>query len=74
MLNYKGICILEIMRLILRFFVVNDIEDMYYNWVCDEEVIWYLIWKEYKDINRISLVVVFWVKFYNEKEFYNWVI
>lgn len=74
MLNHKGTCILETTRLILRPFVVNDIEDMYYNWACDEEVTRYLTWKEHKDINRTSLAVALWVKSYNEKEFYNWVI
>ena len=74
MLSHKGTSILETNKFILRQFTLSDIEDMYYNWASDKEVVKYLTWVEHTNIKKTAMVIEFWEKSYKNKEYYNWAI
>lgn len=70
----KGTITIETDRLILRRFRVEDAEGMFKNWASDPEVTKFLTWPAHKDVNVTKYLLTDWVKRYEEKGCYNWVM
>jgi len=77
-LNHKGTVKLETERLLLRRFIPDDLEPMFYNcW--NNQNVWK--WTSYEPMNSIDDVLTlnnifteFWFAKYNKDDFYNWAI
>jgi len=69
-----GTIIIETNRLLLRPFINEDYENMFYNWANDSEVTKYLSWKAHKSTLETKALVEMWVKEYANLNFYQWVI
>jgi len=73
-MNNKGTRTLETERLILRRFVVEDAQAMYDNWASDPEVTRFLTWPPHGSAQLTKQLLEDWVKQYENKAYYNWVI
>jgi ribosomal-protein-alanine N-acetyltransferase len=73
-MEHLGTKELETKRLILRKFTLNDAENMFKNWVNDDEVTKYLTWSSHKDINVTINIIEQWIKNYEKDDSYNWAI
>ena len=66
---------LETERLILRRFELNDLEELFYNgYITDEKMTEDLSWKPCKTIEEQRKIIEDWVKLYENKDFYKWLI
>ena len=65
---------LETERLLLRNFVLEDVEAVYRNWASDDEVTKFLMWNSHKDLDITRFVVDDWVNSYKNSDFYQWAI
>lgn len=65
---------LETKRLVLSRFTLDDANDMFNNWACDDEVTRYLTWKPHKDIEDTIKVLSYWIKEYEKENTYRWCI
>lgn len=74
MLLHKGTERINTERLLLRRFQLADVEDMFKNWASDSEVTKFLTWKPHKSIEDTKKIIELWVKDYDNKNYYNWVI
>lgn len=74
MLSHKGTGTIETERLILRRFTIDDAENMYNNWVSDNEVCKYMRWMPHKSIEETEKCISNWIGLYNKEAFYLWVI
>ena len=61
-MNHKGTVRLETERLVLRAFVIEDIEAGFRNWMSDERVTEFLRWPTHKDISISERVINEWVE------------
>ena len=74
-MEHLGTIELDTERLILRRFSIDDAENMFKNWVNDDEVTKYLTWPTHKNIDETKYVIEnIWLKNYSKNDFYNWVI
>ena len=74
MLNHLGTKTIETERLILRRAKVEDAQAMFDNWCSDAEVTKYLTWPAHENIGITKMVLDFWIKGYEQKDFYQWMI
>ena len=74
LLSHCGTLTLNTDRLILRKFVLNDSEKIYYNWADDEETVKYLSWKKHANILETINIVKQWVIYYKNLDYYRWCI
>lgn len=65
---------LETSRLILRRFEKDDAKDMYENWAKDEEVVKFLTWKKYEDVEEANKTISSWIENYKKDDFYEYAI
>ena len=65
---------LETKRLILRPFVLNDAEEMFYSWANDPEVTKYLTWNAHENVEISKMIVGQWVEQYDKPERLNFAI
>lgn len=73
-MNHTGTPILETMRLVLRPFVLTDVEDMFANWASDPEVTKFLTWPTHTSVEVSRYVLNDWVPHYAETNYYHWAI
>lgn len=73
-MNHLGTVTLETKRLKLRKFTVLDAENMYKNWASDNEVTKFLTWSAHTNAEVTRDLLSNWVKNYEKKDYYNWVI
>ena len=73
-MNHKGTIVIETERLILRPFVMEDIETAYRNWGGDPEVSKYLHWQCHRDREDTREVLSMWIDGYQKPDFYQWAI
>lgn len=73
-MNHKGTILLETDRLILRKFVIDDVEAMYHNWASKDEVTKFLPWPTHSDVEITRAVLSGWIDDYNKADCYNWAI
>ena len=69
-MEHLGTKQIETARLILRQFIIDDVEKMYQNWANDDEVTKYLMWESHKDKNVTKNVLEDWIKNYSKNDFY----
>lgn len=65
---------LETDRLILRQYKLTDAEDMFENWVTDEEAARFWEWTPHMDISETKSLLKQWIAEYSDNEYYHWVI
>ena len=65
---------LETERLILRRFVLEDVEAMYRNWASDENVTKYLTWSAHSSADTSKAVLKEWTASYKNDNYYQWAI
>lgn len=65
---------LETERLILRRYRVQDANDMFANWVTDQEVTRFWDWEPHKDIATTQSLLKQWINEYEKMDYYHWVI
>jgi len=73
-MEHLGTKQIETARLILRKFLIDDVEKMYQNWANDDDVTKYLMWESHKDKNVTKNVLEDWIKNYSKNDFYQWAI
>jgi len=73
-MEHLGTKQIETERLILRQFIMDDIEKVYQNWANDDEVTKYLMWESHKDKNVTKAILEDWIKNYSKNDFYQWAI
>ncbi len=72
MMHHTGTIELETKRLILRRFTLDDAAQMYENWASDTEVTRYLTWDAHQGVEITQLIVLTWLKNYEEATCYHW--
>ncbi len=65
---------LETNRLILRKYVIDDAEDMFFNWASDPEVTRFLTWPTHSSLEISKKVLSEWILNYSDDNYYNWAI
>jgi len=73
-MNHLGTVELETARLKLRRFTIEDAENMYKNWASEDEVTKFLTWPTHASVDVTRELLSHWVKEYENKNYYNWVI
>lgn len=73
-MNHLGTVELETIRLKLRRFTIEDAENMYKNWASEDEVTRFLTWPPHASAEVTRELLSHWVKEYENKNYYNWVI
>ncbi len=73
-MNHLGTVELETARLKLRRFTIEDAENMYKNWASEDEVTRFLTWPTHANVEVTRELLSRWVKEYENKNYYNWVI
>ena len=73
-MNHKGTIVIETERLLLRPFVMEDIEAAYANWGGDPEVSKYLHWECHRNTDDTREVLSMWIDGYKKNDFYQWAI
>ena len=68
----KGTIKLETERLILRRFVLDDANAMFYNWASDPEVTKYLLWPPHDSVEVSRKVLTDWIREYDKPDYYQW--
>lgn len=74
MMKLLGTRELETKRLLLRRFVLEDAEDMYYNWASDPEVTKYLTWPTHSSCEITKMLLREWISKYKDEDYFNWAI
>lgn len=65
---------LETNRLILRPFNIDDAEDIFTMWACDDEVTKYLTWNSHKTIEDTYRILNIWLDQYEKPERLNFAL
>ena len=73
-MNHIGTIELATERLTLRRFMIEDAENMYYNWASEDEVTRFLTWPTHKSVQDSEMVIDQWIKSYEDKKTYQWAI
>ncbi len=73
-MNHLGTKTLETERLILRKAKLDDVNNAFSNWVTDSDVTKYLRWKPHENKMVTRDVFSSWIKEYENKNYYNWII
>ena len=67
-MNHIGTIELATERLALRRFMIEDAENMYYNWASEDEVTRFLTWPTHKSVEDSERVIDQWIKSYEDKK------
>jgi ribosomal-protein-alanine N-acetyltransferase len=73
-MKHFGTQTIETARLILRQYKMTDAEDMFRNWVADQEVSKFWGWEPHDDIEETKTLLSAWMKEYGRVDYYHWVI
>lgn len=73
-MEHKGTVKIETERLILREFVMDDMEAAFRNWNSDSKVTKFLCWSTVGDISETEKIMRGRVDRYTDKSFYQWAI
>ena len=73
-MNHLGTVVLETTRLKLRRFTIEDAEGMYRNWASEDEVTKFLTWPTHANVDVTRELLSNWIKEYQNKNYYNWVM
>lgn len=73
-MNHKGSRKIDTERLVLRRYTMDDTNDMFKNWGCDENVTRFLNWENHKDIGITREIINVWIDEYENINKYRWVI
>ena len=73
-MNHKGTIPLQTERLLLRRFVLSDVEIAYVNWFSDPDVAFYMRWDAHTDIKQTEEMLSKFISNYEEINFYRWAI
>lgn len=73
-MNHKGTISLRTERLLLRRFVLSDVENAYINWFSDPDVAFYMRWDAHKDIKQTEEMLSKFILSYKKLDFYRWAI
>lgn len=73
-MEHKGTVRLETDRLILRRFVVEDVQAAYRNWTSDDRTTEFLRWPTHRSVDVTDGILRHWVAEYARPDFYQWVI
>jgi ribosomal-protein-alanine N-acetyltransferase len=65
---------IEITRLLLRRFELDDAEAMFRNWAHDADVTKYLTWPPHENVEATRSLLEQWVRSYDDPASYNWAI
>ncbi|MDR1328374.1 MAG: GNAT family N-acetyltransferase [Oscillospiraceae bacterium] len=74
MLNKVGTMKIETQRLVLREFRLSDAEDMFSNWVTDDEVCKFYTWNPHINIEETKSFLNMLINEYKNPLTFNWVI
>ena len=73
-MKHKGTITIETDRLILRKFIIADVNTAFQNWTSDEKVTEFLRWPTHADISVTERVLKDWIANYEKSDFYQWAI
>ncbi len=73
-MQHCGTKTLETDRLILRKFTVDDAEAMYKHWASDKDVVKFLTWPNYENVDVAKATLENWEKLYEDDTYYQWAI
>ncbi len=73
-MKHLGTKRIETERLILRKFTIEDAEDMYKNWACEDKVTKYLTWPTHPSVEVSKSVINMWEKESDSLNYYQWCI
>ena len=73
-MKHCGTQTIETERLLLRRFMLDDAEAMFFNWASDPEVTKFLTWPPHKDAGVSRAVLEEWVRSYSREDYYQWAI
>ena len=65
---------LETERLVLRPFVIEDVDAMYNNWASDSEVTKYVTWNVHESVETTEKIISLWIEQYEKPERINFAI
>lgn len=73
-IKYIGTQNIETNRLLLRKFVLKDVESMFNNWAKDPENVKYLGWATHKNIDTTYKILNEWLNSYAKNNYFKWCI
>ncbi|WP_195986230.1 GNAT family N-acetyltransferase [Clostridium sp. D33t1_170424_F3] len=73
-MEHKGTIRIETKRLLLRPFVIEDIQPAFYNWTSDDRVTEFLRWPTHQNSMITERVLKDWIANYKNDSFYQWAI
>ena len=73
-MEHKGTITLEIKRLLLRRFMLDDAAAMFRNWASDPEVTKFLIWPVHQELAVSETIISEWSVAYANLDYYQWAI
>ena len=73
-MRHCGTLRLETPRLILRPFVLEDVQAMFDNWATDPRVSEFLTWDPHGNVEETRALVAGWIDDYASPDWYDWVI
>ena len=56
---------IETDRLLLRYFSIDDADEMFLNWANDSEVTKYMTWNPHKNVEETKFIIDKWLEEYN---------
>ena len=71
-MNKTGTRVLETERLVLRRFVIEDAEAMFYGWCNDPDVTKFLTWPPHESVEVTRYVLNEWIPQYKNGDYFNW--
>ena len=73
-MKHKGTITIETDRLILRKFIIADVDAAFQNWTSDDKVTEFLRWPTHAAISVTERVLKEWIESYEKMDFYQWAI
>ena len=73
-MKHCGTLKIETERLVLRRFEYSDGASAFRNWTGDPEVTRFLRWKNHSSASETEELIAFWLKKYNDPQWYHWAI
>jgi len=73
-MKHVGTLNIETDRLVLRRYRMTDAEDMFRNWVTEQEVSRFWSWEPHRDMEETRSVLSHWISEYASLKTYHWVI
>lgn len=73
-MNLFGTQILESERLVLRPYMIEDVQAMFDNWASRPENVTYVTWPAHESVDFTRRLLTEWVASYEKSDFLHWVI